>query len=229
MDYMFAPSEAVWLLALIYQPIVLIYYIINDEARKPDTNVEGERRAGGPGTLRSIVNIFSLSLSGFTIVAFSKILLMNVFGIEALIYMLGNLLLLVLMTIAYMASFFATLNAKKLVYFVAFLIGAIITYAVIIPSWTIEGLYNGEFYQLIIPFLLPGFIGFAAFVIFVLTIHVLNKMGKATIIIEKISQPLWDKRRVIKKVFGFYFHLIIWIFLVFETALNQSGYTIFSW
>jgi hypothetical protein len=230
MDFMFAPTEAVWLLALIYQPVVLIYYIFNDQARKPYVDLEGARRERVSRVLRPITNIFSLSLSCFTLVVLSKILLMNVYGLEALIYMLGGLLLMTLVMIAYLASFFEALNAKQLVFFTSFVVGAIITYAILIPSgFSLEGFYDGEFYEFIIPFLFPGLFGFIAFVIFVLALYTIKKMGKAKNTIQKLSQPLWNKRSVIRKIFGFYFHLIIWIFLVLETLLNQSGYSILSW
>ena len=230
MDFIFAPNEAVWLLALIYQPIVLIYYVCNDEARKPYVENEEVRREHISKILRPIGNIFSLSISGFTVVVLSKILMMNVYGLETLVYWLGALLLMILVTVAYMASFLAYLNIKKLVYFSAFLIGAIITYAVVIPSGLpLENLYSGEFSEFIIPFLVPGLIGFMAFFICVLSLYVIKKIGKAETFTKKISQPLWDKRGAVTKIFGFYFHLIIWSFLVLETFLNQAGYTIFSW
>ena len=229
MDFIFAPNEAVWLLALFFQPIVLFYYVCNDEARKPYVANEEVRREHISKVLRPIGNIFSLSLSGFTIVILLKALLMNVYGLETLVYWLGDLLLMILVTVAYMASFLAYLNIKKLVYFSAFLIGTIITYAVVIPFELFESLYSGEFSEFIIPFLVPGLIGFMAFFICVLTLYVIKKIGKAESFIEKMSKPLWDKRGAVTKIFGFYFHLIIWSFLVLETFLNQVGYTIFSW
>ncbi len=227
---MFAPNEAVWLLALIFQPIVLIYYICNDEARKPYIGNEEIPREYITKVLRPIGNIFSLSISAFTILVLFKILLMNVYGFETLVYWLSALLLMILMTVAYMASFLAYLNLKKLIYFGAFLIGAIITYAVLLPLGpSLESLYSGEFSEFIIPFFVPGLIGFTAFLICAIPVYVLKKMGKAKSFVEKMSQPLWDKRGSVTKIFGFYFHLIIWGFLVLETSLNQAGYTLFSW
>lgn len=225
MDFMFAPHEAVWLLALIYQPVVLIYYIINDQARKIEISIKPKSKK-----YRSVAQIFSLSLSGFTLVVLSKILLMNVYGIESLVFMLGALILMTAVATAYITSFFSTLNAKKLIFFSAFVIGAVITYTLIIPSGLpLEQIYNDEFAEFITPLMFPGLIGFTAFAIVALTLYILKKTGKGTRLVQKMSQPLWDKRKATQKIFGFYFHLIIWIFLVLETFLNQAGYTILSW
>ncbi len=227
---MFATTETVWLLALIYQPIVLIYYICNDEARNPNLLYELERKSHSLRILRPITQIFSLSLFAFIVVVFSKILLMYIYGLEVLRYFLSGLLLTLILSVGYMTSFFADLNGKKLVYFAAFVIGALLTYAFIIPSGLPLGeFYSGEFSELIVPLILPGFIGFIPFILVIILLVILKRMGKADQFVQKISHPFWDKRKAVNRVFGFYFHLIIWGLLVLETILNQSGYTLLSW